>query len=136
MVINNVKRTYPTTAHDSCNLRSMTWKLLLANRTFRLQHHKMKETTVFAILRIRNDNLHTISHISQNYVLNCWDKPCLLTSSEEGFGASKSTLPEFISENSTKKQIGGPVCLIFNQVSDLQVEWQIWGMLKTEYKTP
>ena len=43
----------------------MTWKLLLANRTFRLQHHKMKETTVFAFLRIRNDNLHTISHITE-----------------------------------------------------------------------
>ena len=24
----------------------------------------------------------------------------------------------------------------FNEVSDLQVEWQILGRLKTEYKTP
>ena len=24
----------------------------------------------------------------------------------------------------------------FNQLSDLQVKWQIWGVLKTEYKTP
>ena len=60
-------------------------------------------------LRIYNENLHKIPHISQKYVLNCLSKPfCLLRSSEEGSGAS--TQPESNgSENSTTKQIKGPV---------------------------
>ena len=81
-------------------------KLLLAKSYILCNTTKRKK---LLHLRIYNENLHKIPHISQKYVLNCLSKPfCLLSSSEEGSGAS--TPPESNgSENSTTKQIKGPV---------------------------
>ena len=95
-----MNHTYPTDAHV------LVGKLLLAKSYILCNTTKRKK---LLHLRIYNENLHKIPHISQKYVLNCLSKPfCLLSSSEEGSGAS--TPPESNgSENSTTKQIKGPV---------------------------